>query len=151
MAQNLELSWGKCAVGFKVGSTAYNEEPKLDSTKLNVAEGSVQEAKIEGGETIALRRDSDTYTLEWDIYIHSAHVDKYKARIAEPNVNVTDLAVTPANTGALSIKVPAASLHSTFSFDSQGGLLIHNKATFVKSGNSALFDLAKATTSSTGR
>ena len=151
MAQNLELSWGKCAVGFKVGSTAYNEEPKLDSTKLNVAEGSVQEAKIEGGETIALRRDSDTYTLEWDIYIHSANVDKYKARIAEPNVNVTDLAVTPANTGALSIKVPAASLHSTFSFDSQGGLLIHNKATFVKSGNSALFDLAKATTSSTGR
>lgn len=151
MAQNLELSWGKCGVGFKVGSTAYSEEPKLDSTKLNVAEGNVQEAKIEGGETIALRRDSDTYTLEWDIYIHSANVDKYKARIAEPNVNVTDLAVTPANPEALSIKAPAASLHSTFSFDSQGGLLIHNKATFVKSGSNPLFDLAKASTSSTGR
>lgn len=150
MAQNLELSWGKCGVGFKVGSTAYSEEPKLDSTKLNVAEGNVQEAKIEGGETIALRRDSDTYTLEWDIYIHPANVDKYKARIAEPNVNVTDLAVTPANPEALSIKVPAASLHSTFTYDSQGGLLVHNKATFVKSGNSALFDLAKAATSSTG-
>lgn len=147
MAQNLELSWGKCAVGFKVGSTAYTEEPKLDSTKLNVAEGSTQEAKIEGGETIAIRRDSDTYTLEWDIYIHSANVDKYKARIAEPNVNVTDLAVTPANKEALSIKAPAASLHSTFSFDSQGGLLIHNKATFVKSGDTPLFELAKATTS----
>lgn len=146
MAQNLELSWGKCAVGFKVGSTAYTEEPKLDSTKLNVAEGSTQEAKIEGGETIAIRRDSDTYTLEWDIYIHSANVDKYKARIAEPNVNVTDLAVTPANKEALSIKAPAASLHSTFSFDSQGGLLIHNKATFVKSGDTPLFELAKATT-----
>lgn len=146
MAQNLELSWGKCAVGFKVGSTAYTEEPKLDSTKLNVAEGSTQEAKIEGGETIAIRRDSDTYTLEWDIYIHSANVDKYKARIAEPNVNVSDLAVTPANKEALSIKAPAASLHSTFSFDSQGGLLIHNKATFVKSGDTPLFDLAKATT-----
>ena len=49
MAQNLELTWGKCAVGFKVGSTACSEEPKLDSTKLNVAEGNVQEAKIEGG------------------------------------------------------------------------------------------------------
>lgn len=145
MAQNLELSWGKCAVGFKVGSTAYNEEPKLDSTKLNVAEGSVHEAKIEGGETIAIRRDSDSYTLEWDTYIHPANVDKYKARIAEPNVNVTDLAVTPANKEALSIKAPAASLHSTFSFDSQGGLLIHNKATFVKSGDTPLFELAKAT------
>lgn len=146
MAQNLELSWGKCAVGFKVGSTAYTEEPKLDSTKLNVAEGNVQEAKIEGGETIAIRRDSDTYTLEWVIYIHSANVDKYKARIAEPNVNVTDLTVTPANKEALSIKAPAASLHSTFSFDSQGGLLINNKATFVKSGDTPLFELAKATT-----
>lgn len=151
MAQNLELSWGKCAVGFKVGGTTYTEEPKLDSTKLNVAEGSTQEAKIEGGETIALRRDSDTYTLEWDVYIHPANVDKYKARIAEPNVNITDLAVTPANPEALSIKAPAASLHSTFTYDSQGGLLVHNKATFVKSGNSALFDLAKAGTSSTGR
>ena len=146
MAQNLELSWGKCAVGFKVGSTAYTEEPKLDSTKLNVAEGNVQEAKIEGGETIAIRRDSDTYTLEWVIYIHSANVDKYKARIAEPNVSVTDLTVTPANKEALSIKAPAASLHSTFSFDSQGGLLINNKATFVKSGDTPLFELAKATT-----
>lgn len=151
MAQNLKLSWGKCAVGFKVGSTAYTDEPKLDSTKLNVAEGSVQEAKIEGGDTIAIRRDSDTYTLDWDVYIHPDNVDKYKARIAEPNVNVTDLAVTPANPEALSIKVPAASLHSTFTYDSQGGLLVHNKATFVKSGNSALFDLAKASTSSTGR
>ena len=151
MAQNLELTWGKCTVGYKIGSSAQTEEPKLDSTKLNVAEGNVQEAKIEGGETIALRRDSDTYTLEWDVYIHPANVDKYKARIAEPNVNVTDLAVTPANTEALGIKAPAASLHSTFTYDSQGGLLVHNKATFVKSGNSALFDLAKATTSSTGR
>lgn len=147
MAQNLELSWGKCAVGFKVGSTAYTEEPKLDSTKLNVAEGNVQEAKIEGGETIAIRRDSDSYTLEWDTYIHPANVDKYKARIAEPNANITDLTVTPANKEALSIKAPAASLHSTFSFDSQGGLLMHNKATFVKSGDTPLFELAKATTS----
>lgn len=151
MAQNLELSWGKCAVGFKAGSTTYTEEPKLDSTKLNVAEGSTQEAKIEGGETIALRRDSDSYTLEWDTYIHPANVDKYKARIAEPNVNITDLTVTPANKEALSIKAPTASLHSTFSFDSQGGLLMHNKATFVKSGDTPLFELAKASTSSTGR
>ena len=63
MAQNLELTWGKCVVGYKVGSAAQTEEPKIDSTKLNVAEGSTQEAKIEGGETIAIRRDSDTYTL----------------------------------------------------------------------------------------
>ena len=147
MAQNLELTWGKCVVGFKVGSTAYTEEPKIDSTKLNVAEGNVQEAKIEGGETIAIRRDNDSYTLEWDTYIHPANVDKYKSRIAEPNVNITDLAVTPANKEALSIKAPAASLHSTFSFDSQGGLLIHNKATFVKSGDTPLFELAKANTS----
>lgn len=151
MAQNLELSWGKCAVGFKAGGTTYTEEPKLDSTKLNVAEGSTQEAKIEGGETIALRRDSDSYTLEWDTYIHPANVDKYKARIAEPNANITDLTVTPANKEALSIKAPTASLHSTFSFDSQGGLLMHNKATFVKSGDTPLFELAKASTSSTGR
>lgn len=151
MAQNLELSWGKCAVGFKAGGTTYTEEPKLDSTKLNVAEGSTQEAKIEGGETIALRCDSDSYTLEWDTYIHPANVDKYKARIAEPNANITDLTVTPANKEALSIKAPTASLHSTFSFDSQGGLLMHNKATFVKSGDTPLFELAKASTSSTGR
>lgn len=151
MAQNLKLSWGKCAVGFKVGSTAYTDEPKLDSTKLNVAEGSVQEAKIEGGDTIAIRRDSDTYTLDWDVYIHPDNVEKYKSRIAEPNVDVTDLTVTPANKEALSIKAPTASLHSTFTYDSQGGLLIHNKATFVKSGDTPLFELAKATTSSTGR
>lgn len=144
MAQNLELTWGKCTVGYKVGSVAQTEEPKIDSTKLNVAEGSTQEAKIEGGETIAIRRDSDTYTLEWDTYIHPANADKYKARIAEPNVNITDLVVTPSNKEALSIKAPAASLHSSFSFDTQGGILMHNKATFVKSGSTALFELAKA-------
>lgn len=148
---NAELTWGKCTVGYKVGSTAYTEEPKLDSTKLTPSEGSTQEAKIEGGETIAIRRDIDSYTLEWDTYIHPANADKYKDRIAAPNTSVTDLAVTPANTEALSIKAPAASLHSSFSFDSQGGILIHNKATFVKSGSSALFDIAKAGTSSTGR
>lgn len=147
MAQNLELTWGKCVVGYKVGSAAQTEEPKLDSTKLNVAEGSTQEAKIEGGETIALRRDSDTYTLEWDTYIHPANAEKYKARIAEPNANITDLTVTPANKEALSIKAPAASLHSSFSFDTQGGILMHNKATFVKSGSTPLFELAKAGTS----
>lgn len=145
MAQNLELTWGKCVVGYKVGGAAQTDEPKLDSTKLNVAEGSIQEAKIEGGETIALRRDSDTYTLEWDTYIHPANAEKYKARIAEPNANITDLTVTPANKEALSIKAPAASLHSSFSFDTQGGILMHNKATFVKSGSAALFELAKAT------
>lgn len=147
MAQNLELTWGKCVVGYKVGSAAQTEEPKLDSTKLNVAEGSTQEAKIEGGETIALRRDSDTYTLEWDTYIHPANAEKYKARIAEPNANITDLTVTPSNKEALSIKAPAASLHSSFSFDTQGGILMHNKATFVKSGSTSLFELAKAGTS----
>lgn len=151
MAQNLELTWGKCAVGFKVGSTAYTEEPKMGSTNLNVTEGSSQEAKIEGGETIATRKDSDTYTLEWDIYIHSANKDKYKDRIAEPDVNITDLAVTPSNKEALSIKAPTASLHSTFSFDTQGGILMHNKATLIKSGDAPLFELAKATSSSTGR
>lgn len=144
MAQNLELTWGKCTVGYKVDSVAQTEEPKIDSTKLNVAEGSTQEAKIEGGETIAIRRDSDTYTLEWDTYIHPANADKYKERIAEPNVNITDLVVTPSNKEALSIKAPAASLHSSFSFDTQGGILMHNKATFVKSGSTALFELAKA-------
>nr|DAR50679.1 MAG TPA: hypothetical protein [Caudoviricetes sp.] len=147
MAQNLELTWGKCVVGYKVGGAAQTDEPKLDSTKLNVAEGSIQEAKIEGGETIALRRDSDSYTLEWDTYIHPANADKYKARIAEPNANITDLTVTPSNKEALSIKAPASSLHSTFSFDTQGGILMHNKATFVKSGSTPLFELAKAGTS----
>ena len=52
--------------------------------------------------------------------------------------------VTPSNKEALSIKAPAASLHSSFSFDTQGGILMHNKATFVKSGSTALFELAKA-------
>lgn len=146
MAQNLELTWGKCTVGYKIGSAAQTEEPKLDSTKLNVAEGSVQEAKIEGGETIAIRRDSDSYTLEWDTYIHPANADKYKERIADPNTSITDLTVTPANKEALSIKAPNASLHSTFSFDTQGGILMHNKATFVKSGSTSLFEIAKATT-----
>lgn len=144
MAQNLELTWGKCTVGYKDGKTPQTEEPKQDSTKLNVAEGNVQEAKVEGGETIAIRRDSDTYTLEWDTYIHPANAEKYKARIAEPNVNITDLVVTPASKEALSIKAPTASLHSTFSFDTQGGILMHNKATFVKSGATPLFELAKA-------
>lgn len=147
MAQNLELSWGKCTVSYKADSKSHSEEPKLDSTKLNVSEGSTQEAKIEGGETIAIRRDNDSYTLEWDTYVHSANVDSYKARIAEPNVNVTDLSVIPANKEALSIKAPTASLHSSFTYDSQGGLLIHNKATFVKSGDTPLFELAKASTS----
>lgn len=146
MAQHLELTWGKCTVGYKVGNAAQTEEPKIDSTKLNVAEGSTQEAKIEGGEIIAIRRDSDTYTLEWDTYIHPANADKYKERITEPNANVTDLVVTPSNKEALSIKAPAASLHSTFSFDTQGGILMHNKATFVKSGSTPLFELAKAGT-----
>lgn len=147
MAQNLELTWGKCTVGYKISNAAQTEEPKIDSTKLNVAEGSMQEAKIEGGETIAIRRDGDTYTLEWDTYIHPANADKYKTRIAEPNVSITDLTVTPANKEALSIKAPTASLHSTFTFDTQGGILMHNKATFVKSGASPLFELAKASSS----
>lgn len=150
MAQNLELTWGKCTVGYKfndgTSGGAYTEEPKLDSTKLNVAEGNAQEAKIEGGETIAIRRDSDSYTLEWDTYIHPANADNYKARIAEPNTSITDLTVKPANKEALSIKAPTASLHSTFSFDTQGGILMHNKATFVKSGSTPLFEIAKATT-----
>lgn len=144
MAQTLELTWGKCTVGYKVGSVALTEEPKLDSTKFNAAEGDVREAKIEGGKTIATRSDSDTYTLEWDTYIHPANADKYKARIAEPNANITDLTVTPANKEALSIKAPAASLHSIFRFDTQGGILMHNKATLVESSSAPLFDFAKA-------
>lgn len=146
MAQNLELTWGKCTINYKVDQTTYTEEPKQDSTKLNVTEGETKEAKIEGGEVIAVHRDNDSYTLEWDNYIHPANVDKYKDRIATPSVSASELSVTPANKEALSITAPSVNLHSTFSFDTQGGILMHSKATFVKS-DAPLFELKQGSQS----
>lgn len=145
MAQNITLSWGKCVVTYKIGSAAQTEEPKLGSTKLNVAQGTLYEAKVEGGDDIDTRRDKDSYTLEWETYIHNVNSDKYKERIAEPDVKVSDLAVTPSNKEALSIKATTASLHSTFTYDAQGGIIMHNEARFLKSGDTPLFELSKGT------
>lgn len=101
---------------------------------------------MEGGEVIAVRRDSDSYTLEWQEHIHPANVEKRKASIKSPNTDVTDLSVVPGNTEALRIDVPKASIHSSFSFDTQGGILITCKATFVKVDGKELFDLKAGTT-----
>ena len=145
MATNAELTWGKCTVTYKIGTKSYTATPKQGSTKLNVSEGSAVEAKVEGGETIAVRRDNDSYTLEWTEYIHPANVADYQDRIDNPSATATTLEVTPANKDALSIKVPTVSLHSGFAFDSEGGITMNSKATFVKSTTS-LFTLAKAST-----
>lgn len=155
MAQNVELTWGKCTVDYSIGSTAYSELPKLDSTKLTSADGNAVEAKVEGGGVLDVRRDSDSYTLVWDTYIHPANADKYKDRIATPDRAITKLSVTPANKAALCIIAANANLHSTFSFDTQGGILMHNQATLVLGdGGTQLFELKVATASSgssTGR
>lgn len=145
MAANAELTWGKCTITYKVGTKSYTATPKQGSTKLNVSEGNAVEAKIEGGETIAVRRDNDSYTLEWTEYIHPANVADYQDRIDNPSATATALEVTSANKDALSIKVPTVSLHSGFAFDSEGGITMNSKATFVKSAAS-LFTLAKAST-----
>lgn len=146
MATNFEFTWGKCTVDYSIGGTAYSEQPKLDSTKLTPAEGTTVEAKVEGGDVLRVRRDSDSYTLDWDTYIHSANADKYKDRIATPDIAITKLSVTPANKAALCIIAANANLHSTFSFDTQGGILMHNKATFVLGeGGTQLFEFKVAT------
>lgn len=143
---DVTLTWGKCTLTYKNGTESVSISPKIDSTKLNVAEGATQEAKIEGGEVIAVRRDSDSYTLEWQEHIHPANVEKRKASIKTPNMDVTDLSVVSDNTEALRIDVPKASIHSSFSFDTQGGILLSCKATFVKTDGKELFDLKAGTT-----
>lgn len=143
---DVTLTWGKCTLTYKAGTESVTLSPKQDSTKLTVSEGATQEAKVEGGEVIAVRRDSDSYTLEWQEHIHPANVEKRKASIKSPNTDVTDLSVVPGNTEALRIDVPKASIHSSFSFDTQGGILITCKATFVKVDGKELFDLKAGTT-----
>lgn len=141
---NAELTWGKCTITYKIGTKTYTATPKQGTTKLNVSEGSAVEAKVEGGETIAVRRDNDSYTLEWTEYIHPANVADYQDRIDTPSATATTLQVTPDNKNALSISVPTVSLHSGFAFDSEGGITMNSKATFVKS-SASLFTLAKTT------
>lgn len=143
---DVTLTWGKCTLTYKNGTESVTLSPKQDSTKLTVSEGATQEAKVEGGEVIAVRRDSDSYTLEWQEHIHPANVDKRKASIKTPNTDVTDLSVVPDNSAALRIDVPKASIHSTFSFDTQGGILLTCKATFVKTDGKELFELKAGTT-----
>lgn len=143
---DITLTWGKCTIAYKNGTESVTLSPKQDSTKLNVAEGATQEAKVEGGEVIAVRRDSDSYTLEWQEHIHPANVDKRKASIKTPNMDVTDLSVVSDNSAALRIDVPKASIHSSFSFDTQGGILLSCKATFVKAEGKELFELKAGTT-----
>ena len=143
---DVTLTWGKCTLTYKAGTESVTLSPKQDSTKLNVSEGATQEAKVEGGEVIAVRRDSDSYTLEWQEHIHPANVEKRKASIKSPNTDVTDLSVVPGNAEALRIDVPKASIHSSFSFDTQGGILLSCKATFVKVDGKELFDLKAGTT-----
>lgn len=143
---NVTLTWGKCTITYKNGTESVTLSPKQNSTKLNVSEGATQEAKVEGGEVIAVRRDSDSYTLEWQEHIHQANVEKRKASIKSPNTDVTDLSVVPGNSEALRIDVPKASIHSSFSYDTQDGILLTCKATFVKVDGKELFDLKAGTT-----
>lgn len=140
------LTWGKCTITYKNGTESVTISPKQDSTKMNVTEGATKEEKVEGGDVIAVRRDSDSYTLEWQEHIHPANVDKRKASIKTPNMDVTDLSVVPENSAALRIIVPKASIHSSFSFDAQGGILLTCKATFVTTDGKELFDLKAGTT-----
>lgn len=142
---NVTLTWGKCTITYKVGSKTATIQPKIDSTKLTSSEGAKQEAKIEGGEVIAVRRDRDSYTLTWQEHIHPTNVETHRARIDTPDIDVTDLTVAPDNTSALSIIVPAANVHHAFTFDTQGGILIEATATFVKTVGKALFDLKTGT------
>lgn len=143
---DVTLTWGKCTITYKNGTESVTLSPKQNSTKLNVTEGATQEAKVEGGEVIAVRRDSDSYTLEWQEHIHQANVEKRKASIKSPNTDVTDLSVVPGNSEALRIDVPKASIHSSFSYDTQDGILLTCKATFVKTDGKELFDLKAGTT-----
>lgn len=74
------LAWGKCEVkatpiansGASVQAAVTFPIPVEGSTQLTTTQGDKQEAKIEGGQVVAVRFNANTYELSFDIRLHSS-------------------------------------------------------------------------------
>lgn len=73
------LSWGKCEIvatpiadtGATPQSAVTFPTPIDGTTNLTTTQGDKQEAKIEGGQVVAVRYNANTYELTFDIRLHS--------------------------------------------------------------------------------
>ena len=105
------LGWGKCTLN---GMSDIVER----STSLEVEEGDVTEAKIEGGTDEGRKHGPDKYKLTCNRRIGSASDVKvgYKE-------SVDSVAVVPENTGAVGVTLSNPSQHIAVKFDSTDGLV----------------------------
>ena len=75
MAESKKLKWGKMTVEVAkitdgvTGSFTTLMTPVKGTFALDVEEGEKQEAFIEGGERIAMRKDKNKYSFEFDMFI----------------------------------------------------------------------------------
>lgn len=105
------LGWGKCTVN---GMSDIVE----GSTSLEVEEGDVIEAKIEGGTDEGRKHGPDKYKLTCNRRIGSA--SDVKVGYTE---SVDSVAVVPENTGAVGVTLSNPSQHIAVKFDSTDGLV----------------------------
>jgi hypothetical protein len=71
-----ELKWGKMAVQYaQLGASELEwvnmPTPVQDSFALNTEDGEKLEAFIEGGERVAIRKDSSKYSFEFEVHVGS--------------------------------------------------------------------------------
>jgi hypothetical protein len=127
-----KLKWGKMTVeiapvvstGDQVWKTVFT--PVQDSFALNVEEGEKLEAFIEGGERIAVKKDKNKFSFEFEVFI----ADELSKPIADDDGLIEgeySIRVTPENPTLDGFIMKRAAVSVTETFTSKDG----HKAKYV--------------------
>ena len=134
------LSWGKPGIEYvklengDLPSTPVWKAfptPVENTTKLETEEGESKEAKVEGGEVIATRKNVSKYKLEFEIY----ETDDLTAPIPDNDGIALDqyaVRLTPENTSAKGFIIDRASVSVVRTWDSENGGKIKYTFTALK-------------------
>ena len=121
------LSWGKPKIEYvklengdlpNTPTWKAFPTPVENTTKLETEEGESKEAKVEGGEVIATRKNVSKYKLEFEIY----ETDDLTAPIPDNDGIVLDqyaVRLTPENTSAKGFIIDRASVSVVRTWDTK--------------------------------
>lgn len=146
------ISWGKPTIEVgkvaTTGTQAYGtkiDTPKQDTTQLNTTEGTVTEAKEEGGEVVDTRYDKPTYQLEFDLFVKKG----FKRPIAENDDGLVSdeyaVKVTPEDTACVGITMPRCRVSTSVKYTAADGILYHYVFKALKPTTGKTLDLTNVT------
>lgn len=149
------LAWGKCEVKVEAASAsaittpAHFDQIVEGSTSLEGSEGDKKEAKIEGGEVVAVRYGAATYELTFQERLSDTTLTPTMWRNGGLLPGEYSVEVIPEDPAAPGCRLACCHINVSPSYSSDEGFIVTYKCSAQKptTGNTVEFTKPKATNS----